>query len=341
MVKRPCLSVIIPAYNSGPALLRLLKSLGRSSYHDFEVIVGDDASGIPLKSLWFPHQLLPDVTFVRLKTNQGPAAARNLASRKARGKILVFLDSDVEVYPNTLKLIAAKFKRDIDLTALTGVWDKHQRTKRFFPQFKALRDWSYWINESDSGGYYYLFSTRIAAIKKDVFLRMGGFNVSFRQMEDVELTYRIAERYAIIFAPDVRVHHEFEGFLAVAKKYFWRSYFWSKIYVKRHKFDSVATTSWEMVTGVCGVGSLIVLSLGLISYLFYPNLLIFAYTFLISLILLLLHSLLLRKFLYFIYREKGLNFTVKALFTGLLLYLVIVAGTLYFLTKRFLAKKKR
>src|SRR5207247_2326747 len=144
------------------------------------------ASEYPLERLYEQRGSRLSVTYVRLEKNGGPAAARNAAAKKARGKVLVFLDSDVEVYPDTLRRIAEKFQKDHDLTALTGVWDKHQKSERFFPQFKALRDWSYWTNERDSDGYYYLFSTRIAALRRDVFERLGGFNTAFRQMEDVE-----------------------------------------------------------------------------------------------------------------------------------------------------------
>lgn len=307
------LSIIIPAYNSWNTVEVLLESLKKSSFKNFEVIIGDDASHTekPQKLL----QMKP--TIVRLPLNQGPAAARNAAAKLAKGRVLVFLDSDVIVYPDTLAKIAEKFTDDPDLTALTGVWDKHQKTKAFFPQFKALRDWSYWTNEAERDGYYYLFSTRIAAIKRDVFHRLGGFNEAFRQMEDVEITYRIARRYAIIFAPDVRVHHEFEGFLPVARKYFWRSFYWTRLYKQRRKFDPVATTVWESMAAVSAVGAI-----GFV-FIYYP----------LSIFFFLIHIFFLRKFLVFVYHEKGILFTIKSLVTGMMLYCVIAAGSLYFIVK--------
>lgn len=319
----PYLSIVIPAYNASESLGKLLASLQKSSFKNYEVIVGDDASN---------EQYLvgKGVKIVRLTRNRGPAAARNAAAKRANGEVLVFLDSDVQVYPDTLKKIAEKFKEDHDLTAVTGVWDKHQKTDNFFPQFKALRDWSYWTNERDRDGYYYLFSTRIAAIRRMVFLRLGGFNEAFRQMEDVELTYRIAKRYAIIFAPDVRVHHEFEDFWPVAKKYFWRSFYWTKLYRVRRKFDPVATTVWESVAGVTAVGAVGSLLLGIMIFFIVPLTWVKVGTLGAFGVLLLIHTLILWRFLRFVYMEKGLTFTVKALFTGLALYSVIAAGAIYF-----------
>lgn len=310
-MKKPYLSVIIPAYNASQHVSLLLASLAKSSYKNFEIIIADDASHEQ-------YAVAKGTHIVRLVRNRGPAAARNAAVKKARGEILVFLDADVTVYPDTLKKIAQKFSEDHDLTAITGVWDKHQHTQSFFPQFKALRDWSYWTNERERDGYYYLFSTRIAAIRRNVFNRLGGFNEAFRQMEDVEFTYRIAKRYAIIFAPDVRVHHEFETFWPVAKKYFWRSFYWTKLYKERKKFDPVATTMSETITAVTGVGAIGLIGLiGLIGPMW-------------SIGLFLLHLFFLRKFLWFVFRQKGIGFAVKSLFTGLALYIIILTGALYY-----------
>jgi len=340
-MRTPYLSIIIPAYNASGTLRALLASLGNSSFKHFEVIVGDDASNEQLtvnslsldkredrpkksKKIAFPLRV------IRLMRNRGPAAARNVAAKRAHGHVLVFLDSDVQVYPDTLGTIAGRFKDDGDLTAITGVWDKHQKSKDFFPQFKALRDWSYWTNERDRDGYYYLFSTRVAAMKREVFLRLGGFNEVFRQMEDVEFTYRIAKRYAIIFAQDVRVHHEFEGFFAVAKKYFWRSFYWTRLWRERKKFDPVATTMWESMAGVSAVGAMGSLVLGGLIFFIIPVPWVKMASLTGALVLLLVHTFLIRKFLRFVFVEKGFSFMLKSLGTGIVLYCVIVAGALYY-----------
>lgn len=330
--KKPYISVIIPAYNASVTISRLLVSLRGSKFKDFEVIIGDDASEEPLEDIieGVIKRCKFSVRIIRNKRNLGPAGARNNAAKLAKGTVLLFLDSDVEVYSDTLSNVAKRFQEDDDLTAITGVWDKEQRTERFFPQFKALRDWSYWTNERDSDGYYYLFSTRVAAIRRKVFERLQGFNIAFRQMEDVEITYRIARRYAIIFAPDVRVHHEFEGFSRVAKKYFWRSYYWTRLYKERKKFDPVATTFWESMAAVSAVGVVGSLALSILLFYIIPSREIKVFFLSISAVLFILHVLLLRRFLFFLNREKGFIFMLKGLFTGIVLYCFIVLGSLYF-----------
>lgn len=348
---RPVLSVIIPYFNAPDKLEKLLTSLAASKKTPpFEVIVVDDGSSIhPVKlggwrETGSPNRRGPLVggvgagerqdpsrvlRILRLPQNKGPAIARNRGVKVARGTFVVFLDGDVEVFPDTLKEIVRVYDDDPDVVALTGVWVKDQKSKSFFPNFKALRDWSYWIHERDKSGYYFLFSTRIASIKKSVFMRLGGFDETYPAplVEDIELTYRIARRYAIIFAPKVRVRHEFEEFWPIAKKYFLRAYYWTRLYTRRKRFDPVATTFQEAVTTMSGVGVVffsVVFFISYVGHLGYVSNLLFATLLLVTVV----HLFLVRTFLAFVYREKGAAFMGKSLLMGLILYCFIFAGAL-------------
>jgi len=329
---KPYFSLIIPYHNAGSELVRLLISIKKSIHAPFlEVIIVDDASkpactNLTIKKVGktkFPLKIL------RLKKNRGPAIARNTGAAAARGTYLVFLDGDVILFPDTLANLWKLYANDADITAVTGVWTKEQETDAFFPNFKALRDWSYWINERESGHYYYLFSTRIASIKRDVFLRLGGFDEHYAGplVEDIEFTYRIATRYAVIFAPTVRVRHEFEGFWPIAKKYFWRTYYWTKLFAKRKKFDPVATTLKEAVSAMTGV---FVAGMTLL-FLFsgYFGMTVFLGAFTLWLFSIGLHVLFIRKFLGFVMEEKGLAFAVQSFLTGIVLYCFIVSGAVW------------
>jgi len=324
---KPFFSIIIPYHNSAETTKRLLGSIQKSKKApSYEVIIVDDGStesvipaqaGIQSKQRWIPGQARND-KILRLPRNMGPAVARNRGVNVARGKFVVFADSDVEFFPDTLANLAKIYHEDPDVVAVTGVWVKEQRSKAFFPNYKALRDWSYWINERDKSGYYFLFSTRIASIKKTVFQRLGGFDESYPAplVEDIELTYRIARRYAIIFAPHVRVRHEFESFWPVAKKYFLRAYYWTKLYARRKKFDPVATTIQEALTTISGVAVVFFLLMSLMSPIGRMGLMTS----------LLFHLFLTRKFLAFMVREKGIVFAIKGFFMGLVLSCFIFAG---------------
>lgn len=256
----------------------------------------------------------------------------------AKGEYLIFLDGDVRLFSDALYNLWKLYTDDPDIHAVTGVWSKVQKTQNFFPNFKALRDWSYWTCERESGHYYYLFSTRIASIRRAVFLRLGGFDETYAGplIEDIAFTYKIATRYAVIFAPSVRVYHEFEDFWPVAKKYFLRAYYWTLLFGERKKFDPVATTWKEAVTGITGAGCIAAFLCFVVSVLFFPFLqtilgIVFA-------MMTLAHLYLVRKFLRFVLREKGIEFAAQSFFMGLVLYCFITAGALW--SKLYPPKRK-
>jgi len=81
-------SVVIPHFNRPLLLLRAIESVLAQELQDFEIIVVDDNSTLPL-----PH--LPEsVNIIRRQENGGGAAARNDGIRASKGRYLAFLDSD-------------------------------------------------------------------------------------------------------------------------------------------------------------------------------------------------------------------------------------------------------
>src|SRR3990172_6854467 len=109
----PYLSLIIPSYNTPEAVGRLLSSIAQSTHTpSFEVIIVDDGSAKRhkriLNRLPWANKKYP-LTMVVLKKNQGPAVARNKGVARAAGEFVVFLDADVEVFPDTLAQVAKVF----------------------------------------------------------------------------------------------------------------------------------------------------------------------------------------------------------------------------------------
>ncbi|EKE14833.1 MAG: hypothetical protein ACD_12C00273G0007 [uncultured bacterium] len=316
------LSIIIPTHNSQNTIKPLLTSIDNSPSVNFkrlEVIVIDDKSkdetvkiikGIK-KNLKF--QLL----ILNCKVNVGPAKARNLGSKKAKGKYLLFLDGDVELKNMTLRNIF-KIINNGKVKAFTGIWDYHQKTTNFFPQFKALRDWSYWFAERAEYSHYYLFSTRIAGIEKKLFKKLNGFIEDYKEptVEDIELTYRIEKLAKIKFVSNIIVKHEFENFLPIAIKYFKRSRDWIKIYLKRFRFDPVTTSKREAFKSIlCSVLIFLLLMSVLFKFLIIP-----------SIILFLIFAFLEFKFWRLIFQKKGFLFLLKAIPTSIILYQFINLG---------------
>lgn len=87
------LSVIIPAYNVEKYVVSCLESvLGQKTSYSFEVIVIDDGSTDSTLQLLEPYRQHPRISILS-QENQG-LSARNTGIDHARGKFLMFVDSD-------------------------------------------------------------------------------------------------------------------------------------------------------------------------------------------------------------------------------------------------------
>lgn len=98
------LSIVIPVYNVENTLRRCLDSVISQSYHDWQMILVDDASTDD--SLNICKEYSKDnghIQLIHLEKNSGLSVARNKGIGKAKGDYITFIDSDDYIAPNTLK----------------------------------------------------------------------------------------------------------------------------------------------------------------------------------------------------------------------------------------------
>lgn len=95
----PKVSVIIPFYSHKEWLIESLESVFNQTYHDYEVVLVNDGSKEDIKGI--VAQYSGRIVYLE-QENKGPAAARNLGIRHARGEYIAFEDSDDIWLPNKL-----------------------------------------------------------------------------------------------------------------------------------------------------------------------------------------------------------------------------------------------
>jgi glycosyltransferase involved in cell wall biosynthesis len=191
-------SVIIPAFNEEKFLGNCLLSLKEQDFKDFEIIVVDnnstDKTGEIAKKF--------GVILVSEK-KQGVAFARNKGAKIAKGEILAFTDADTILPKNWLSRIKEEFEKDKELIAFGGSCEFYSGPISARLASKFLLKPFLILDKFFSGGFNLMGCNM--AIKREAFLKVGGFNEKLKLNEDVEISYRLRKMGKVKFDPNFKV----------------------------------------------------------------------------------------------------------------------------------------
>ncbi len=181
-------SVVIPVHNASPYLAACLDRVRSLDPAPLECIVVDDASTDDSAAI------AERVGFgaISCRRQRGPAHARNVGARAARGEILLFIDSDVLVPPNALARILARFAEEPERVAVIGSYDAEPASPDFVSQYRNLLHC--YMHQSGRTRTC-TFWTGCGAIRREVFREQGGFSESYARpsVEDIELGLRLRQ----------------------------------------------------------------------------------------------------------------------------------------------------
>ncbi len=116
MLQQPIVSIVIPCYNATSTLSATLQSIQESKYSELDIIVVDDGSTETVEHI---VQNFADSRFRYFwKTNQGPGLARNFGINHAKGEYIFFLDSDDQIYPDSItNLLQYAIENNLDVVS--------------------------------------------------------------------------------------------------------------------------------------------------------------------------------------------------------------------------------
>lgn len=201
--RRSAVSVIVPVRDDAANLELCLAALDASAHPDDEVVVVDDASSDHSSEVARRH----GARLIRLGSRSGPAAARNRGAEAARHPYLFFVDADVCVQPGTLGRVAATFDGDPTLDAFFGSYDASPGAPGFLSQYRNLLH--HYVHQAGNEDAFSFWSG-CGAIKKSVFLDLGGFNTGYAaaSVEDIELGSRLRRAgHRVALIKDLQVKH--------------------------------------------------------------------------------------------------------------------------------------
>ena len=193
---RPLFSVIVPVYNTAPALLEsAIRSVLNQSYENWELCLTDGGSDkSEVKNILTSYAKRDSRIRVRfLEKNLGIAENSNEAIRMAAGEFLALLDHDDELAPNALYENALLLNQHPDADMIYSDEDKlDAQDSRCEPYFKP--DWSPDFFCSS------MYTCHLGVYRKELIEKIGAFRPGFEGAQDYDLVLRLTEQTA-------QIHH--------------------------------------------------------------------------------------------------------------------------------------
>lgn len=168
------LSIIIPAHNEERYIEQCLRSIKNQQFSDYEILVVCDSCVD--KTATLAKKYTKKVFSIQKKN---VSAARNFGANKAKGDVLVFLDTDSIIAPNLLKEIDACIKQGY----IGGV----TKTNSLEDLWKAKTLWMF----GNFFRHFFLAASGMLFCKSNVFT---GFDESRHLAEDTDLILKLKKK---------------------------------------------------------------------------------------------------------------------------------------------------
>jgi GT2 family glycosyltransferase len=196
-------SIIMPSYNKYPLNLYSLYALEKQNFDltKMEVILIDDASTdeTPLLKNFQP---LYHFKYIRNKKKLGTASARNKGIKKAIGKIIIFLDSEMVVDPEYVNKHYRLHHRNTNLVVIGG--KKRKLLSHLYPDFDAeqIKDVSQIVKKSQ--------------LVKDKLRNMTKKKVNYKNIE--AMIMKLKKPVPLLTKEDIHVFDKLLPYLVPYKK---------------------------------------------------------------------------------------------------------------------------
>jgi glycosyltransferase involved in cell wall biosynthesis len=200
----PLVSVIIPFFEARRFLAEAVESVLAQSYAPLELLLVDDGStdgsADSVASLVDRHDR---VHLLRLSCNQGPAAARNVALRQARGGFVTFLDADDLMVADRIAFQVDYLRTHPGIDVVMGLAKYDVE-----PGIEPPR----WLRERQSSNPSPYQNPMTMLARRAVFDRVGLFDPSYRVGEDTEWALRAAGGGTVIATVNrILIRRRFHG----------------------------------------------------------------------------------------------------------------------------------
>ena len=201
-VPTPVFSVIVPLYNTERYIEEALDSVIAQTYHDFEVVVVNDASTDTGPKIVEQYAARDKRIRMITQENRGLAGARNTGIRNARARYIALLDADDAFLPQKLEQHFKHLESNphVGVSYAASVFmddDSNLLNQRQVPRIKHI-DAEHILcrNPVGNGSAAVIRRSTLDDVRFELDAPEGvrhcWFDENFRQSEDIEMWCRIA-----------------------------------------------------------------------------------------------------------------------------------------------------
>lgn len=151
-------SIITPVFNREKVIGRCINSVLEQSYKDYELIVIDDGSSD--KSVNILETYGQKINLLINKNNQGVNYSRNRCILQAKGKYVLFLDSDDYLTPGALESIVKLIKTESSFNHYLFSID-YRSGEKGLPVTKGVFTYKDWILGKVSGDFVHVVKRHV------------------------------------------------------------------------------------------------------------------------------------------------------------------------------------
>lgn len=195
------ISVVIPTYNRQHTLLRAVNSVLQQSYSELEILIIDDGSTDSTEEI---VRTIEDyrVRYIPLGKNQGVANARNFGVANAEGEWIAFQDSDDSWHKDKLEKQMDYAKKHPEYAMIYTLYQANLSDGR-----QIISPAKPWPPVMEGNMFNTLLERNVIGaptmcVKRECFLRSGGFDTTYKSLEDWEYALRFSRDYRIGFIPE-------------------------------------------------------------------------------------------------------------------------------------------
>jgi glycosyltransferase involved in cell wall biosynthesis len=187
----PFISVVMTVFQAEEYLVAALESILAQTFSDWEMVIVDDGSTDRSRDILERYQQQDRrIRLILNEVNLGQTASLNRALEVCRGKWIARQDADDLSYPRRLESQVAFLEKhpEVVLLGTSGrIIDKQDKKKGvlIMPQSDALIRWSAPILNP--------FLHTAVIFSREVALRLGGYNTTYRIAQDYEFWSRMMQ----------------------------------------------------------------------------------------------------------------------------------------------------